>query len=478
MPNEITDPAILARFNIAGAQSVGPQEITDPTILSQFGIGSTPEDTPPTSGPVSYANDVVPQVPTGGFLRNAVLGAGQDVDSLLRGGKQLYARATGNKDQLAQLQQQQLLTNKAAQNLDQTWGAKAGNLAETTALTAPLMAIPGAQGVAGGLLAGGTLGALQPTTDASQSPLTSAGIGAAAGAAGAYGGGLLGDWLSARATQPFFGWGVNNANRAAAAAVGSDAPKLTQTAVSDATDALGNIFTRARGPQPVSVSDPTLNVLDQVGAGLNTSTRRAFAANGDIQDLTSYLGTTPTAKQLGTISSNLGNEAKSQMTSQGGDRALGRALFDVQNHVDGLVGSSIADPALAAEYATARTQYRSLQQITANSSTWNSSTGDVNMTALGKYLQRTDKPGYARGGNQSELYNAARWGQAAGTGKGMPPLSIENLVPVAKYFGRQIIARPAGGLLSRVPGLAPALPYGVPGAGIFGAQQAQGLLSP
>ena len=200
---------------------------------------------------------------------------------------------------------------------------------------------------------------------------------------------------------------------------------------------------------------PTLSTVDSIGSQLNRSTRQAFENNENVSDLLDYaLNNKPaTGQQLGQISSKLGADARTEMTSKTGDRALGRALFALQDHVDDLVGSTITDPGLASSYATARPQYRALSQLTSSPSILNSSTGQVNMTALGKYLQRTDKPGYLRGGNQSPLYNAARWGQATGEGPGAPPLRLGSDLglPLLRYYGlNNPVSRALGGTVSRV----------------------------
>jgi len=349
--------------------------------------------------------------------------------------------------------------------LQSTVGGKVGEFAGAL----PLAFVPGANTYGGAAALGGLFGAAEPTTQG-ESALLNTGIGAATGVAGKWGGDKLGSWLTDRAKAPFMGWSPSTATRVAAEAVGSDSPKLNQPAVEEATSRIGDVFNQARSPNvSMTPAAPTLNAVTNLGNDLNKSTRSAFENNDNVSDLLDYaLNNKPaTAAQLGQISSKLGSDARTEMTTKTGDRALGSALFTLQDHVDDLVGSTITDPALQAAYPVARQQYRALSQLTTNPSILNSSTGQVNMTALGKYLQRTDKPGYLRGGNQSDLYNAARWGQATGEGPGAPPFSLSTPWKLPLYAATHNPAsRALGGVVSRA---------GAPVAPIAG-RGAQGLL--
>ena len=215
--------------------------------------------------------------------------------------------------------------------------------------------------------------------------------------------------------------------------------------------------------------------MDRSAADLNASSAQAFRANSDVQDLLGHIENgMVNAKQLGDISSNLGKEASSQMTSKLGDRNLGIALFKLRDHVDNLIGDSIADPELSTRYASMLPQYRAYAQLTSSPSVLNSATGNINFTALGKYLQRYDKPGYLRGGNDSDLYNGARWGQATGQGAGPPPLS-KNLG--LNWLAYQSVHNPAAGFVGGVAarGLAPVRPLITPGLQGLGIMSTQTL---
>ena len=99
------------------------------------------------------------------------------------------------------------------------------------------------------------------------------------------------------------------------------------------------------------------------------------------------------------------------MTSQGGDRQMGMALFAVKDHVDDLLESSLKGSTLDA-FKTARQQYRNLMLLTQRSGVVNPSSGNVQGGALAQMLQQKDRPGFLFGKNDSDLYNAARFAQA------------------------------------------------------------------
>lgn len=117
-----------------------------------------------------------------------------------------------------------------------------------------------------------------------------------------------------------------------------------------------------------------------------------------------------TAKQLGQLSSKLGKAAYKTMTSDGGDRDLGQALYAVKDHVDDLLEGSLTGKELE-EYTTARGQYRNLMTL-ARRGVVNPSTGHVSGAALANRLAAVDRQGFTFGKNTSPLYSGARFVQA------------------------------------------------------------------
>jgi hypothetical protein len=430
----VTDPEVLSAFS--SSQPANPT--TDADVIAAFGKqkrggvehgGAYFED--PSNpewqekfGPLSGTN----------FAQRMLIGAGSVPSDLTLGGKQISASATG-KDPASITDPITGLTAEEKRSIDAPIShTAAGKLGQALGYS-PTLFIPGATTLGGATALGTALGALQPTITG-ESRGVNAAVGGVLGGGSQALGSALGRWAQNRSEEPLMGWNPSTASRAAAESVGSDAPRLTQSALAEAHSRLSDIFGRARSPDiSVPIGDATTDTIERLTQGLeNDTSRNAFAGNSAVRDLTASLGENRSAETLGQLSSRLGNEARSQMTTQGGDRALGRSLFQLQDHVDDLIGSSIRDPELAAQYAQARPQYRNYMMLTGSAQRLNSVTGEFNATATGKYLQRADPAGYTRGGNTSPLYEAARWGQATGAGKGAPPFTIENLgLPWAAY---------------------------------------------
>lgn len=426
-----------------------------------------------TRVPVGSPEAIAARSPVVGqsFLQNAQQGVGKLYTDALLGARQFYAGAADTvapqtPTRLAQLQAEAADKRQVDAPLQATAGAKAGEIVGAL----PLAFVPGANTYAGAAAIGGVMGAVQPTMSG-ESRLLNTGLGTGLGVAGKGVGDALSNFVASRAAQPFMGWNQKTVNQAAAIAVGSDAPALNQAALADVNTRLGAIFDAARSPDiTVPVNTPTARILAQTARGLDRSTQRAFNGNTQIQNLNDYLrvaNRSATAEQLGSVSTKLGQKATSEMTSQTGDRDLGRALFAVKEHVDDLIENSIPDASLQAAYATARSEYRTLSQVTSRPTILNSATGDVNMRNLGNYLQRNDKPGYLRGANQSDLYNAARFGQATGLGSRPPPPILQPLKWASFHAANNPVVNAIGGISSRaLSPVRPALSPGLEGLGL------------
>ena len=254
---------------------------------------------------------------------------------------------------------------------------------------------------------------------------------------------------------------------------------MNQPAIADTADRLGGIFNQARNPKvTVQIPPATSQALSDAEAGLSQSSRAAFWKDPQVNELMTHLQNgTATAKELGTISSRLGNNAAAEMTSKGGDRELAKALFALQDHADDLVGGSIKDPALSAAYDAARPQYRTFL-LARRPTILNSSTGDVNLRNLGNYLQKADFKGFTQGGNTSPLYEAARFGQSSGIGSRPPPPILQPFKFGMYHAINNPVVGAFGGALSRLGApLAPALPPAARAAALRGPAEIRGLLS-
>ncbi len=218
---------------------------------------------------------------------------------------------------------------------------------------------------------------------------------------------------------PFAAIKANNQtvlNRAAAQSIGENSDVVDSTVLGRANDRLGQTFEDIRDPNSILATDPqeTSGVLDQIdqdSSGLlpdNMSIRDNPLVK-QFEGLTSSGGIN--GQQLGQLSSKLGKAAFNQMTSPHGDRNLGEALYNVKNHADDLLQSTLS-PDDAADYADARNQYRNLMHLTSRPNIVNPSTGNVSGVALANRLQQADESGFLYGNNQTPLYAAARFAQA------------------------------------------------------------------
>jgi hypothetical protein len=201
-------------------------------------------------------------------------------------------------------------------------------------------------------------------------------------------------------------------NRAAARAIGETADNLSSDVLDRAVTRLGGVFDdvrdgtqRAIDPQQFtermrSVADEFEAIGPQVWNHPLVERLIRHAKSGQA-----------TGKDLGGLTSKLTREINRQMTSAQGDRELGRALGSVKEYVDDLVSQGLSGDKLKS-YQSAREQYRNLMLLTSRVGTINPSTGNVNAGALANLLQQKDRSGFLFGRNSSDMYNAARFGQA------------------------------------------------------------------
>lgn len=471
MPTEVTDPALLAQLNGGG-------EVTDPALLATLNGTAAPAQRYSSGAAGMYdaiGGDqiarsgspaaVAASSPVSGndWSQNMDAGVGSLWSDASLAMRQMYAQIMGN-GQTPALEQTALAKRATDAPLLSTGGGRVGQFVGAL----PLAAVPGANTYLGAGIIGGGLGALRPTVG-NESRVLNTGVGAGVGLAGQAIGNFISNWATGRAAQPLTGWRQATGNQAAADAVGSDADALTQPAIAEASARFNKIFGAARNPDvAVQLSGDTASAVTEAAEGLNQSSRAAFEGNAPVNDLMAHLREgTANAEQLGKVSSDLGREASAQMSQKMGDRALGRALFDLKDHVDDLVGGSITDPAIKAAYDAARPQYRAFMTLTARPTILNSATGDVNLRNLGSYLQKSDRAGYLMGGNTSPLYEAARFGQATRLGPAPSPPILQPVKWLQYHMVNNPVIRGAGGLASRgIAPIAPAIQAGLPALAI------------
>lgn len=413
-------------------------------------LDATPDGTIPS------ADNRYSPVSDTSFLQKTAAGAGKFLTDLGQGAQQIAGFASP----------QDVLAKRAMDApLMATAGGKVGQVAGGVMSAIPLALIPGVNTYAGAAALGGSYGALNPVAG-NESRALNTGIGAGLGVAGQYAGNVLGRWLANRqgpvpagltATQqaaadsgtdlgmqltpgqasgnralqqfesklesnpftsgPFNKIKANNQevlNSATASAIGESSPVLDANVLSQAHDRMSQVFESARDPNSIIVTDPAatsaiLDSIDHEGAGLLPASIRSNPLVTNLEGLTSQGSIN--GEQLGKLSSKLGKAAYKQMSSPAGDRDMGQALYAVKDHVDDLLESSLSGDAQA-EYAAVRGQYRNFKNITSNTRIVNPSSGNVSGVSLANKLQQKDVSGFLLGGNQSDMYNAARFAQA------------------------------------------------------------------
>jgi hypothetical protein len=205
---------------------------------------------------------------------------------------------------------------------------------------------------------------------------------------------------------------IREVNRAVSRAIGENADNLSSDVLDRAVTRMGTVFDDVRDDAQRAI-DPAEFVSRM------QSVRDEFEAIGPqlwnhplVTRLVSHAEHgTATGRDLGNLTSKLTRESHRQMTSPQGDRELGMALGRLKDYVDDLVEQGLSGERLA-RYQATREQYRNLSLLTSRVGTINPSTGNVNSSALANLLQQKDRSGFLFGRNQSDMYNAARFGQA------------------------------------------------------------------
>lgn len=386
------------------------------------------------------------------ILDNTLAGIGGGMMSLYHGTKQALGA-----DNQAEIDEHR----KAMEGLRSTGGGFVGDIAGQAVPMAATLAIPGANTYTGAALLGGLTGTAQPTLEG-ESRLANAAIGATGGIAGKFGGDKLGRMLAGNPeaglnaskqaalnvgtklgfkqtpghasgskglqrleaqleSNPFTSRSFDSIkdhnqttlNRIAAKTMGESSDTLDAQVLGTIKSKAGTVYDKVANNTPRAIDqDDVINKLVVIADEYENM------LPGDLLDqklVGEFFKLTEkgqaTGRQLQHLSSRLGRTAKNNMTTASGDREVGKALFDFKEVVDDHLAQGLSDD-LAAEFTKARGNYRTLMQMTSRNNIVNPSDGNVHPVALANYLQKNDKNGFLFGKNQSDLYNAARFGQA------------------------------------------------------------------
>ena len=394
-----------------------------------------------------------------------------------------------------------------------TTAGKVGNIGANVAVLAPTAMIPGANSLAGSATVGALAGLAQPSLSTGET-VGNALMGGAGGAAGqvvangigraaqaartnvtsgqvqsAAAGRALGMRLTpgkasgSRALQkleaamesnPLTSAGFDAiktgnqrvVNRAAAQSIGETADELSTPVLARATDRLGRVFDQVADATPVPLDPVTtgarLRAIAQDSDGMLMG-NADITANGLWRRLDGFVNDQGGAsrEQLRQLSSNLGKAARTNMTSQNGDRALGEALFAAQEVVEDSIQGTLS-AAQSAAYGEARNQYRNLLSLTAKTNVVNPSNGNVSGRGLATTLMQKDRGGFTLGGNNTDMYQAARFTQA------FPDIVGDSGTATRSMGAADFIAGLPGNALSRVYLSRPVAAAASAGAGAAG----------
>lgn len=388
------------------------------------------------------------------WYEKAAVGYGKAIADVGQGVGQLFGRVS-NQDVAD--------TRRLSAEVMDTGAAQAGSVLSNVAMLAPTALIPGAATVRGAALIGGTAGLLQPATstgERAKNTAFGAGFGAAgqglanqigkvaanstsqltqgqqaAAAAGktigmrqtpgqASGSRALQQMEAGMESNPMTSAGFSAiketnqkaVNRAAAKAIGETADELSTPVLAQAERRIGAVFDAVADQTPVPL-DPI-----QVGGKLRQIAQDSdgmlmgnadLTQNGLWKRLDDFVNNRGGAsrEQLRQLSSNLGKAARQNMTTQNGDRGLGEALFAAQEVVEDAIQGTLNQQQQAA-YKAAREQYRNLLALTAKTNVTNPSSGNVSARGLATTLMQKDRGGFTMGGNNTDMYAAARFAQA------------------------------------------------------------------
>lgn len=216
--------------------------------------------------------------------------------------------------------------------------------------------------------------------------------------------------LTSGAVQSLKNQNQSAANRVVAKSLGGEAKEISDQFLGETADRLSGEFKRLTDGKFVRLDDVFLDDLAKVESTAGGS----WVKNKDVQNvidnaLEDAAKGGITGETYQNLSSQLGKAARSAMRGQNSNPELGLAIFQVKNALDSAAERSLG-PESRAAFARARNQWKNLIAIE-SPGVVNVATGDVSLPTLANVLRRMDKTGYTRGKNQSDLYQAARFGQ-------------------------------------------------------------------
>lgn len=455
--------------------------------------------------------------PQAGAFDASMISAGRSFDKLAKGLQQKYYSLTGNtKDQEA------LAASEAANDLAFTKVSQTHPIASMLGGALPYLAAPGAR-LAGTIATGAGLSGLSYAPPDESSLMNALKGGGLAGAG--YGVGkvlttpfmkspnnLTGEAasvlqnaqaLGAKATPgqirgsptlqkmeaslesfpPTSGpmGAIKDANRellnkTAAQSIGENANEVGTSVLAAAHDRIGPVFDQITKGKTFALGDSELAKLANIEQDFNNVTGASLSAHPLVQRALNLITEgNVKGEAYQNVVSNLQKAARSNMTSQGGNRELGIALGDIKGMLDAAISPQLPAGERFA-FDTARSQWRNLVTLM-KPGVVNESTGNVSGATLANVLKRTDKSGYTLGRNDTDLYKMARFAQAFKPAVGDSGTATRGFVPWLLGSGG---ATALGGSLMGEPITGAAVGLGSPIAANLATKMYlnQGMVSP
>jgi hypothetical protein len=135
------------------------------------------------------------------------------------------------------------------------------------------------------------------------------------------------------------------------------------------------------------------------------------------------------AKKYSHITSRLGKAARQKLRGENADPDAAFAIFGVKEALDDAMEASLGGAAKKG-LQKARGEYRTLLMLE-RPGVVDSSVGNISLPRLANVLKSKDKPGYLRGKNKSDLYEAARIGAGFKSAIGDSGTATRSALPMA-----------------------------------------------
>jgi len=250
----------------------------------------------------------------------------------------------------------------------------------------------------------------------------------------------------------------NVVNKAAAESIGLPGQtRLTQENMGGVANQLSDEFERLKFEGDLTLTDDFGNTLADIEGSAGRRLFKDPVINDTIDKIMDWTGENGvlSAPDYQSMSSELKAKIRQSFKGDSPDPLFADSLGRIVSALDDLAENNMDGVALE-RLKAARKKWKTLSALEGSRAVKES--GDVSGPLLANYLRRTDKGGYARGGNTSQLYDAAR------SSKAFPPR------PDSGTAGRMLLQHPfitgaAGGGAALADPMYLATLLGLPAAG-------------